>query len=123
MLIYKQRTGQLYRGDTLLTTGYSGAPPSKNDPNAQHISNVGPIPQGAWWIGEMRDSPDHGPIVLPLIAVTGTETFGRSAFLMHGDSIASPGNASHGCIIVGRPIRESIADKGDKLLLVISGAV
>jgi hypothetical protein len=45
--------------------------------------------------------------------------FGRSGFLIHGDSIARPGFASRGCIIAGRLIREAIAASGDAGLTVI----
>jgi hypothetical protein len=33
---------------------------------------------------------------------------GRDNFLIHGDSIAAPGTASHGCIILNRLARERI---------------
>jgi len=121
MLIYKQKTGQLFRGDTLIAVGYSGHDVGKNDPLSQHIHDVGPIPQGCYWLGEERDTAEHGPVVLPLIAVTGTEAFGRSGFLIHGDSVARPGAASHGCIILDRHVREDIATKKDRLLVVLSG--
>jgi len=45
---------------------------------------------------------------------------GRSAFLIHGDSIAAPGTASHGCIILARPDRERIAESGVKQLVVVA---
>jgi hypothetical protein len=127
MLIYRQKSGELLRdspaGMVLLTTGYSGAPgPTKNNPLAQHQSNLGPLPAGVYWVGEPHDTEEHGPFVLPLVPVTGTELFGRSGFLIHGDSIQRPGTASHGCIIIGRPFREQIAAHGDKLLAVVSGA-
>lgn len=121
MLIYKQRTGRLLRGDKLIAVGYSGAGAGKNDPLAQHLPNVGPIPQGAYWITEWRDTKDHGPHVLPLAPVTGTELYGRSGFLIHGDSVSTPGTASHGCIIVPRDVREGITAAHDHLLLVLSG--
>lgn len=123
MILYKQKTGQLYRGDKMIAVGYSGASSGKNDPLAQHIPNVGPIPQGAYTICEERDTPEHGPVVLPLVPCSGTETFGRSGFLIHGDSGAHPGQASHGCIIVPREVREDIAAHKDRLLVVLSGAV
>lgn len=43
---------------------------------------------------------------------------GRSGFLIHGDSIAHTGQASHGCIILPRSVREQIAASGDDELEV-----
>src|ERR1035438_5538324 len=50
-----------------------------------------------------RSSP---VVLLPCNAVqaltpeSGTNTFGREGFLIHGDSVQNPGTASHGCIIL-----------------------
>ena len=44
---------------------------------------------------------------------------GRTAFLIHGDSIKHPGDASEGCIILGPHIRTRIAASGDTVLNVI----
>jgi hypothetical protein len=49
----------------------------------------------------------------------GTETFGRSEFRIHGDSIAHPGMASHGCIILPRAVRDAIWRSGDRALEVV----
>lgn len=126
MLIYQQKTGKLLRdsptGAVLLAACYSGAPgPTKNNPLAQHQRGLGPIPAGVYWIGDAHDTEEHGPVVLPLVPVPQTETFGRSAFLIHGDSKTNPGTASKGCIIAPRQVREQIAAKGDRLLVVVSG--
>lgn len=117
--IYRQSTGELYRNGRKVATGYSGLGVAKNNPLAQHERNLGPIPQGAYLIGQERESEEHGPVAIPLIPVTGTETYGRGSFMVHGDSVQHPGSASHGCIIVNRPIREQIAASHEKLLLVI----
>jgi len=122
VLLYKQKTGQLFRGDSLLAVGYSGAGEGKNSPLAQHVPNVGPIPAGAYNIGSLSDSAAHGPVAIHLLPVAGTEMFGRSAFLIHGDSVSAPGTASQGCIIMSRPVRDSIIGR-DTLLVVISGNV
>ena len=127
MWLYEQISGRLSRADKLLASGYSGFSEGKNNPARQSEANVGPIPEGAYWIGpEREETADHGPVVLPLVPVPGTNTFGRSGFLIHGDSIEHPGAASHGCIILPRPVRELIASNsqgvGDRLLIVISGA-
>ena len=60
-----------------------------------------------------------GPFTLVLAPAPGTETHGRSAFRIHGDSIRLPGTASHGCIILPRPVREAIWASGDRDLEVV----
>jgi hypothetical protein len=44
----------------------------------------------------------------------GTDMFGRSLFRIHGDNSAH--NASHGCIILSRKLRDQIAASQDRLL-------
>jgi hypothetical protein len=46
----------------------------------------------------------------------GTNTFGRSAFMIHGDTISHP--ASRGCIVLRRSIREQINSGIDRELVV-----
>jgi hypothetical protein len=41
---------------------------------------------------------------------------------MHGDSIAHPGCASEGCIIMGQKIRQQIWTSGDHQLRVVAEA-
>ncbi len=121
MWIYEQRTGRLRHNDTSVATGYSGFGPAKNDPLRQHEAGLGPIPQGAYSLGAVEEEGPHGPVAIHLLPLTGTETFGRSAFMVHGDSVEYPGGASHGCIIVPRKVREAMADGRDRLLVVLSG--
>lgn len=121
MWTYKQSTGQLFQNGQLEAIGYSGHGEGRNNPSAQTIPFVGPIPCGVWEIsGPPRDTPTHGPYVLTLTSMAGVDTFGRSGFLIHGDSIPAPGTASEGCIVLPRPIRESIWLSGDRALEVIA---
>jgi hypothetical protein len=70
----------------------------------------GPIPRGAWTIGEFFDDPGgKGPVVAHLTPCEGTETFGRSGFMIHGDNQALNHSASEGCIVAPRFIRDQIA--------------
>jgi Protein of unknown function (DUF2778) len=118
---YAQKTGELQQDGTHVATGYSGAGTGKNNPAMQAAPNVGPIPQGDWTIvGPPVNTPDHGPCVLRLEPSGETNTFHRSGFLMHGDSIESPGCASHGCIILPRPVREQVWNSGDRELHVVA---
>jgi hypothetical protein len=120
MWTYVQSTGDLQQDGTKIATGYSGFDNGKNNPSMQAVPNVGPIPQGDWTIvGPPANTPDHGPFVLRLEPAARTNTFGRSGFLMHGDSIESPGCASHGCVIMPRPVREQVWNSGDTDLEVV----
>lgn len=105
-------------------TGYSGFPPEgQNNPAAQSRPNIGPIPCGTYTVGppECVDTPGpHGLFVLPLIPDPANDMCGRSGFLCHGDSLAHAGDASHGCIILPRAIREQLAASDDKRSIVIA---
>lgn len=119
--IYSQATGSLTKDDKLVGVGYSGHGDGKLNPDMQDIRDEGPIPRGFWRIGTPYDSESHGPHVMSLTPLEATETFGRSGFLMHGDAVSHPGNASLGCIIMSRPIRDQISAglEEDNLLEVV----
>lgn len=121
MWIYVQSTGRLYLSGALVATGYSGNGDGKNSPAHEAVKSVGPIPAGRWRIvGEPFDSAANGPFCLRLSPNHGTETHGRSGFLIHGDSLSHPGTASRGCIILPRSIRRAIWESVDTDLLVIA---
>lgn len=120
MWTYSQRTGILLHDNVMIGTGYSGFGVGKNNPIMQDVHNVGPIPQGRYSIGQPEDleGGPHGPFVLPLTPDPTNEMFGRSGFLIHGDSEAHPGQASQGCVIMSRPVRDAIQKWGDSELEV-----
>lgn len=117
---FVQKTGELFHDGELEGYGYSGFGSGRNNPEMEREPNIGPLPVGYYTIGAPRDlnGGSHGPFVLPLEPDMHTQTFGRSGFLIHGDSIGHPGMASHGCIILARVIRERIAASGDNVLYV-----
>lgn len=118
---YAQKSGELQQDGKPVATGYSGSGAGKNNPAHQNVPNVGPIPQGDWTIaGPPADTADHGPYVLKLHPAAATETFGRSGFLVHGDSKEHPGCASHGCVILPRAVREQVWNSGDRELEVLA---
>ena len=80
-----------------------------------------PFLLGKYTIGSPHDTLTHGPFVLPLQPDAGNQMFGRTGFLIHGDSVVEPGTASRGCIILSRAMRNDIALSGDKSLRVMSG--
>jgi hypothetical protein len=127
MWTYVQKTGELLRDGLHVAAGYSGyddpdsGQTGKNNPELENVEEVGPIPVGKYSIGSPHDTLTHGPFVLPLTPDSANGMFGRSAFLMHGDSVVDPGTASRGCIIMSRKVRTAVAQSGDKVLQVISG--
>ena len=124
MWIYAQSTGNLSNdsSNSLRARGYSGAEPDgKNNPAMESVPDVGPIPRGEYQIGVPHNTESHGPFVMSLTPMPANEMFGRSGFLMHGDSSEHPGMASKGCIIMPRAVREIVWNSGDHRLRVISG--
>jgi hypothetical protein len=121
MWLYEQRSGRMIKkGSGLIATGYSGAGAGKNAPTLENVQNVGPIPEGFYDMEEPFDSPTHGPYCIRLIADAGTHLYGRSGFLVHGDSIERPGCASEGCIVLPRFARQAMWEGGDHRLRVVS---
>ena len=113
---YDQSTGELRRDGVFEGTGYSGTGIGRNRPDAQKIPDTGPIPQGKYIISAPYLHPHLGPCVMNLVPVPGTDTFGRTAFRIHGDNARH--DASEGCIILGPSIRKEIAASGDHELEV-----
>jgi Protein of unknown function (DUF2778) len=99
--------------------GYSGHDLGKNNPAMQAAKAVGPIPRGKWQMTMVKDSPNTGPYTVVLEPCPGTDTCGRGDFRIHGDSIAHPGSASHGCIILPRAQREAMWRSGDHFIEVV----
>jgi hypothetical protein len=59
-------------------------------------------------------------VVMRLTPDPTNEMFGRSAFLIHGDSIKAPGTASEGCIIQSNPVRTLVSKSSNRRLQVIA---
>jgi hypothetical protein len=116
---YSQSTGVIsHDGQSLTPAAYSGVGPGKNNASAQSQANIGPIPRGSWRIGAPFTHPHSGPYTMRLTPQPGTATFGRTGFMIHGDSSQHPGNASNGCIITGAHNRQRIWASGDHALVV-----
>jgi hypothetical protein len=97
--------------------GYSGFDYGKDNPDMERVPFMGPIPRGEYRIIWPHTS-SKGPIT-PALRPVGHTAHERTDFLIHGDSINNPGNASRGCIILRRPVREAIINSGDRSLEVI----
>lgn len=118
---YSQSTGRwILDNGHVLGVGYSGHGPGKNDSSYQACPNIGPIPVGTYTIGQEYTHPEKGPIVMRLTPDPKNQMFGRSGFLIHGDSIKMPGTASEGCLVFDHNSREIIAGLKDRLLKVVS---
>jgi len=121
--VYEQATGRMFLVEggarDLIGTGYSGSDQDggKNNPHAQCEKDIGPLCRGYYTIGAPFNGPS--PFSLRLTPDPANEMCGRGSFLIHGDSIADPGTASHGCIIMNRTIRERIDANPVKLLRVV----
>jgi hypothetical protein len=127
--IYVQKTGGLWQKnadtdgtDFLVAYGYSGHDAGVNNPDMQEVHEIGPIPCGTYTINPPQDTPKHGPFVLALTPDPTNNMFGRDGLLIHGDSVHYAGQhqASHGCIILARAIREKIWNSQDHTLTVQS---
>lgn len=120
MWTYESATGWVYDPTGgMAGQGYSGFQEAKNQPDLDFLKARGPIPRGRWTIGPPHESLTTGDYTLSLTPVEGTETHGRKAFAIHGDSRKAPGTASKGCIILARGLRERIWMSGDRELLVV----
>ncbi len=129
-LTYRQRTGELLRDGAVLARGYAGTDDGDgvlepgeglNDPRAAALRGIGPIPVGRYRILPPHHHPTAGSYVMRLDPLPGTQTFGRSGFLIHGDSRARPGTASHGCIVLALADRELVWATGERMLEVVAG--
>ena len=115
---YTQKTGVLTHDGRVIGYGYSGIDAGLNNPAMEDDHGVGPIPRGNWKIGSVYSSDHLGPMVMNLDTV-GHDAHGRSLFRMHGDNSLGNHTASHGCIIMARPIRQLVASTGDTTLVVV----
>jgi hypothetical protein len=116
---YQQSTGELSLHNQIVArNGYSGFEQGKDNPQLEAVRNIGPIPRGRYAIGPAHQHPGKGPMVMSLTPV-GHLAQGRTHFLIHGESRDHPGQASHGCIILGLSYRQRIAGSGETILEVV----
>ena len=92
--------------------GYAGGncgknPEGKNNPDFIKVKCVGPLCPGVYTFGTPVAQSKLGPFAIPLIPDPNNEMFGRGDFFCHGDT-TPPGNASEGCIIMPRFIRDQM---------------
>ena len=111
---YRQTTGDLLDKGDRVATCYAGGngglnPEGVNNPALQYASNVGPLPQGRYVVGDLHSAAidginfdaRFGPTYRRLKQVNEEQMHGRSGMLMHwdrADRATRPQSGSHGCI-------------------------
>lgn len=120
MWTFEIASGKLFDDNgMLLDKAYSGFGKDKDIPQDENVPNMGPIPPGYYTFGEVENSSTHGPFAIPLIPDVDNQMFGRSGFMIHGDSILDPGDASKGCIITSLNARTTMYGSEDHRLHVV----
>ena len=119
---FEQATGYWINpaGDHV-ATAYAGRDAGKNNPDMQNVKGIGPLPRGIYTAGEPHQDPVVGAYALRLTPDASNNMFGRNSFFLHGDSVEHPGLASHGCIVLPRPLREAFWASGDHTIEVTHG--
>jgi len=119
---YAQASGTMtYPDGHTIAQGYSGHGTGLNNPAAEAVQGVGPIPAGEWVIDPVPLAHTAcGPLALALTPI-GFDAHGRGLFRIHGDNAAMNHTASDGCIILARPVRQAIIDSGVTRLCVVPG--
>lgn len=123
MWTFIQKTGNLYQDGILKGAGYSGRGIGLLNPNAESLTDIGPIPVGLYVIGDFQDHPHLGSLVAPLTPLPGTETYHRDGFFIHGDNALLNYTASEGCVILSHVLRLTISESQDKNFEVKSYAL
>ena len=128
MITYRQSTGSIQDSLGYLGIGYSGHGAGLDNPEAEAIADVGPIPAGCWRMVSFSGDAhyeDKGPAVIvlePMPDDAGSIAWahGRAGFLVHGDNSAMNYTASHGCIVTERPVRARMWADSDKGIQVVN---
>lgn len=109
-----------YPNGDFLATGYSGNGQFKNKSDCCGVKDHGPLPVGFYTIEAPMNHPKCGIYTLGLTPDKSNNMKDRAGFKIHGDSIANPGTASDGCIILNRIARTRIWESGTRCLRVVS---
>ncbi|MEI7714009.1 MAG: tlde1 domain-containing protein [Rhodospirillales bacterium] len=122
---YSQTERQLTDPDGKIAgQGYSGHDAGYNNHTMQDQKDVGPTPVGTYTIGPAFRHALAGPVTMRLTPSADTDVFGRDGFMIHGDTAdhatnpTAQNSASHGCIVLARPLRDAIAASTDRTIVV-----
>ncbi|MDR3392467.1 MAG: DUF2778 domain-containing protein [Sulfuriferula sp.] len=94
--------------------GYSGHQDSLNDIHKQNLQGIGPLPAGLYVISKIYNDPERGRNTWVLTPDPRNKMYGRSGFLVHGDTPAQAHSASDGCIIMPYWVR-CLGQVGDEI--------
>jgi hypothetical protein len=142
-LTYQQSTGIMSLGSVVVSRGWAGNDcypgvndnhiHGKNNPDAQNIHSIGPLPQGWYTLSGFTD-PEFGEqpvwghhhrlgqMVAFLQPDADNEMFGRAGFYIHGPSMNPDlyGQESEGCVVQPHDQRQATKDTGVLRLQVIA---
>jgi hypothetical protein len=127
-LNYSQTSGQITDDDgNLIATGFAGndsrpiVNPNRihgfNNPDAQNLHKIGPLPQGVYEVGSWGDHPPLGLFSATLTQIS-RESYGRDGFWIHGESSTDPLNSSEGCIVLGHSDRLAVMNLNPQTITV-----
>jgi hypothetical protein len=120
---YEQHTGKLFDPTGLYRAlGYAGGdegrhPEGVNNTDMESMKCIGPLPRGLYTFQSPVLHSKLGPFAIPLLPDSANIMFGRGDFFCHGDTTPG-GNASMGCLIMPRVIRNLMWASVDHQLLV-----
>lgn len=117
--VYKVSVHKFYLNGTFqFDAEYSGRPEFWNDSANECVSNKGPLPRGTYTIGPAFNHPRTRAYTMRLTPFIENQMCGRDGFMIHGNSVAHPTQASDGCIILNLSGRKIINGSTDKILVV-----
>ena len=130
--IYSQKYGNTYYKNEetgeikKIATGYAGKGTGVNNPDMQHVRDVGPLPEGTYTIGtpyyhKREDGSGLGPHTMNLTPDENNEMYGRRDFRIHGDRGVGYQASCKGCIILKNEERKNISNSRDNILEVKRG--
>ena len=93
-------------------------PEGRNNPDMCSVHNIGPLPEGLYTRGEAVEHSQLGAFAIPLNPDPTNEMYGRRGFYFHGDT-EIPGNASDGCIVGPRQVRNDFYASADRQIRVV----
>ena len=120
MWTFEIPTGRYFDPDgNYISTGYAGHGIGKDNVADEDLPDEGPLPEAIYDFGPWHDDPEKGPVVADLIPRPGSQMYGRSGMMCHGDSVEHPGEASLGCAVADRPTRLAMSQSPDQVFQAV----
>ena len=125
MWTFKVTAGTILNPEGALVTSHAYAggncgknPEGVNNPAKVMVKDIGPLPPGLYTMGTPVEHSRLGPFAIPLTPDPANVMYGRGGFFCHGDTVPS-GNASEGCIIAARFVRDQMWASADHQIQVV----